>query len=399
MKIKKFLLDLSLNSVSNFIIIAVIQFFLFPYLNKRFSIEYFGEITAIYGINSIILAFLGDSLNNLKIIYQEKSIKSFDKLSRIVSILTLFISLFFYFIYSNNISFFSIVIYALVTVLGVYRLYIGASLRIELDYKSIFISNILVAVGYILGLLVFLFLRVPWSIIFLIGESFGNIYIYKRIRINKIELDNQLERNKESKSIRQDYLNLSFTYGINGVSNYLDRILIIPILGAMNMSVFYAASVSSKIIIMLLGQFNTVFLAYLMKKDVRLKRKRVINTYVLLMLLLLCTYLPLQKFSMVMTKLLYPNLYSQSKVLIPFLTIGVLFYSLSNFTKIILLKFFSLNIQLYIQIVYTIFYVFLSYILSIKLGVKGFSYSYMIMSIISFILYLSVLVFNKKGSI
>lgn len=70
MRIKRIIYDIFLNSFSNFMLIGMLQLVIFPYFNHVYDINYFGEITAIYGLNSIILVFLGDSLNNLMILYQ-----------------------------------------------------------------------------------------------------------------------------------------------------------------------------------------------------------------------------------------------------------------------------------------------------------------------------------------
>ncbi|MCI0130541.1 hypothetical protein [Vagococcus sp. CY53-2] len=387
---KKFIKDVMLNTISNFLLLAIVQLVIFPYFNMTYGFEKFGEITAIYGLNSIFLVYLGDSLNNVKIIHQKTSGDNFNILSLFAVSVSLILSLIVFNIYGIGLQKVDIIIFSIATSLGVFRVYLGSNLRIKLNYINILLTNIFVFLGYVIGLFVFK-LTHYWSLIFFIGELSGVLFLIKKTDFFK----QSFKWNAERKIVMRDYLNLSTSYGINGVSNYLDRILIIPILGATSMSVFYAASVVSKIIIMLLGQFNTVFLAYFMKRKKEINRNNILKFQFLLSILLLTLYYPILFVSKISIKILYGNMYDKTMDILPFITLGILFYSMANFLKIFILKYFDLKIQLNIQIFYTVLYVIFAFIFSSNYGLKGFSISYCIMGLISTIMYVMVIIFFK----
>lgn len=387
---KKFIKDVMLNTISNFLLLAIVQLIIFPYFNMTYGFEKFGEITAIYGLNSIFLVYLGDSLNNVKIIHQKTSGDNFNILSLFAVLVSLILSLIVFSIYGIGLQKLDIIIFSIATSLGVFRVYLGSNLRIKLNYINILLTNVFVFLGYIIGLFIFN-LTHYWSLIFFIGELSGVLFLIKKTDFFK----QSFKWNTERKIVMRDYLNLSTSYGINGISNYLDRILIIPILGATSMSVFYAASVVSKIIIMLLGQFNTVFLAYFMKRKKEINRNNILKFQFLLSILLLTLYYPILFVSKISIKILYGNMYDKTMDILPFITLGILFYSMANFLKIFILKYFDLKIQLNIQIFYTALYVIFAFIFSSNYGLKGFAISYCIMGLISTIMYVMVIIFFK----
>lgn len=391
MRIKRIIYDIFLNSFSNFMLIGVLQLLIFPYFNSIFDINYFGEITALYGLNSILLVFLGDSINNLKILYQNNHKDDFYQLSKIVVVITIILSCVIFKLYSSESSFIDLLIFALATSMGVYRLYLGAEFRIKLNFKKILFSNFFVLIGYSMGFVIFYFTHI-WSLIFLVGEILGIIYL--SLKREQLIIRRELNNFPDNKLVK-DYIRLSLTYGINGVGNYLDRLLIIPILGAASMSIFYSASVFAKIITMILGQINTVLLSYIMKDTQNFNKKKILKSEFYLLLIMFILAYPLVLISNIFVKILYPELFFEAIKIIPMITIGVLFYSVSNFTKIIILKYYNLNIQLNIQLAYTILYFILAIYLSNQFGVLGFSYAYCFMGICSFILYFCVILFAK----
>ena len=71
-KYKEVFKDIFLNLVSNILLMVFIQLAAFPYIAKIVNDIQFGQIIALYGINNAIILFLGNSLNNLRLLNQDK---------------------------------------------------------------------------------------------------------------------------------------------------------------------------------------------------------------------------------------------------------------------------------------------------------------------------------------
>ncbi|MEL5938149.1 hypothetical protein WN865_00970 [Tetragenococcus halophilus] len=390
MRYKKFFADVFLNSVSNFILVGIVQLVIFPFFNNYYGADSFGEITVVYGLNSIFLAFLGSSLNNVKIIHQEKKGINFNAISLVICCISFLTSIIIFRLYSSTFSILEIIIYSFTTSLGIFRIYLGALFRIRIEYKAILFDNLLVFMGYVLGLILFFIIHI-WSLCFFIGEIIGVAYLVKKTKF--FEQAFSLDKNKNV--VLKDYFNLSFSYGVKSLSNYLDRLLIIPILGPVNMSIFYASNVLSKIIIMIIGQINTVFLSYLMKGQRSLNKKRVVFLQILTLIGLGILFYPLTEVSKLAVKLLYPNFYEKAIQIIPYVTLGALFFCVNNIVKMLMLKYYDTRNQLYTQTVYTVIYILTAIYMSKNFGIEGFALAYLFMGVLLMVLYNGIILFGR----
>ena len=60
------------------------------------------------------------------------------------------------------------------------RYYLNVYFRENLNYTHILLVNIFVFIGYLIGLLIFKFVLPLYSIVFLLGEILGFIFLYKK---------------------------------------------------------------------------------------------------------------------------------------------------------------------------------------------------------------------------
>lgn len=73
MKYKKMIGDFLLNLIANMLNVGFLQIIVLPIISRNINTSSFGQITAIYGINSIVFLFLGGALGTLRLTKMEKA--------------------------------------------------------------------------------------------------------------------------------------------------------------------------------------------------------------------------------------------------------------------------------------------------------------------------------------
>ncbi|MBO0462886.1 oligosaccharide flippase family protein [Enterococcus sp. DIV1298c] len=393
---KKIIFDFAINIISNLVLIAIIQLLILPILSRDVTPTVFGEIVSIYGFSNVITTFLGNTLNNIRLITSDKEKPDFFSLSIVTNIAAFILILVLSLIYGRNLSIINIIIFSISTMLTNNRIYSSVFYRKQLKFIGLLYMNLSVVTGYLLGLLLVNQLEVGyWSLIFLSGEIAGHIYLF--LSNNQIMYEfKTADLKKVDRKITKKFMNLSFANLIANILNYLDRFMILPILGAVSMSIFYAASSISKIIAMLVTPMTNVLLSYIAKDDYKIKRKKLLMITMYLFIAFVPLYFIVNYVSVFLINILYPNLANQSLPLVPIITIGILFNVLGNIINTFLLKLYKLFYQNIIQISYGLIYIFLAVILSLNYGIIGFSVAYVFAMVLKLLLQISIIVFREQ---
>lgn len=388
----KFLQDVLINVLSSTLLAMSLQLIIFPFLSSGISTTEFGTLIAIYGVNNLIVNFLGNSLNNIRLINRQ-SVEGYNLILYIINTLSVILVLISINILSINISVINLILFCIFTFLANNRNYFMVNYRLKLQYNKILKLNILIILGYFLGLLLYMQTGL-WSIIFLSGEIFAAIYMFIT---NALIINVSKDEFKFNKAITLDFIKLSFSNFINNFLNYIDRFLIIPILGPASMGIYFAASAISKIIIMILTPINNVLLSHITNLDMNIKRSRLILLYLISLLFIFPLYFIINSFSNFLVDILYINLADEARKLIPIITIGILFNTVTNLLNNFLLKKYPITYQTIIQFVYGTVYLMLAILLSTNFGLKGFAYSLVIANITKYLMHILIVLFVKQN--
>lgn len=359
-----------INIVSSGLVTAIIQLLIFPLLSRQMSSESFGIAVSLYGFNNLIVVFLGNSMNNIRLIYDNK-IEEKGNFSFLV-ILSLVGSFIFssvlYLLYGGNQSAIEIVITVLFTVISTFRAYLLVYFRLQLEYVKVLYTNILILIGYIIGLLLFTIIPI-WSIVFLVGETIGTIYCLKNstFKLEKVKKTNSL------KFLSREYGNLTLSNGVSNGLKYLDRFLITPLLGAASMSLYYSVSVFSKIINMVVIPFNNVLLSYINNMNSREARKYFLIINVCSAGLMIPVFFILNFVTPYFLRILYPQFVEDAIPYISVVNLANIFNLLTSISNPFILKFHEMKSQVYIQIFYGSIYVLSALYLSYSYGLMGFA--------------------------
>ncbi|HGF7615630.1 TPA: hypothetical protein QFK87_002665, partial [Enterococcus faecium] len=116
-KYKEVFKDIFLNLVSNILLMVFIQLAAFPYIAKIVNDIQFGQIIALYGINNAIILFLGNSLNNLRLLNQDKGY-DFRFLELFVLVLSTVLMSLFGYLYGTSLDILTVITFVLFTIMA-----------------------------------------------------------------------------------------------------------------------------------------------------------------------------------------------------------------------------------------------------------------------------------------
>jgi len=359
-----------INILSTGLLTGVIQLIIFPMISSNLSADEFGVLVTLYGFNQLIYVFLGNTINNIRLIYDDEINKkgSFTLLSIISLFLSFSIAFILYYLYGVNLNIFEVLILSIFTLLATLRAYLLVYFRLTMNYASILLTNIIIIIGLFVGLLLYNIFSF-WGIIFLTSELFGAIYLLKTTPY----LEERPTITEDFKPLLLETGNLALSNGISQSMGYLDRFLITPILGATSMSMYFTVGVFSKIINMFITPFNNVLLSYLNNFQNHNIKKVYIYYNVFWIIILIPIYYLMVFITPYLMEIFYPDFVEAGSYLIPIVSLGNIIKLLATIVNPFILKFKSLKYQTIVQITYGIVYLTLAIIFSILWGLWGFA--------------------------
>lgn len=369
---RNFLID-SIKTVFSSLLIAFgLQMIAYPFLVNKIGSNEFGHVLTIYTILTIATVVLGNTLNNIRLInmdtYKPNVIYSvFFKLlviSLFIETLILILIMYFYFSLDTTTILFLVVINLLMCI----RIYSNVFYRMKLEYNKLLLISIAQFVGIGFGIFSFN-LTNQWEFIFLFSEIFGLMYIIYTLKNYFISL--QLDKSK-SLDINKDYLMLLGTNLLNNINLYLDRLILLPIAGGAAVTVSYLATFIAKIIASFLYPINNVILSYISVNKIRNKFKQ----YILVILIGLILSLMVLSMCYPITVLIVEHLYKQDSYLIKNIIIignmSILLGVISNMVQSLNIKYINMRIQTIFQVLFSIFYIVITILVTYLFGIFGF---------------------------
>lgn len=369
-----FVSDFILNLVANAINISFLQLIILPMIAKNTTEIHFGEISSIYGINTIIFLTLGGSLGTLRLTKRNENGDNFSLLSVSTSIIAIVVSLALFTIYGKHLNIIDIFLYSISTGMISYISYATVIFRINMDFKKVLFQNITTCIGYSLGIIIFKITSL-WSIIFLIGYLFSIVFILKYTNI----FNENISKNSKFGLLFIEYKSLSLATFFNSGLGNLDRFLIVPLLGSPSMGVFFASSSVSRILNLLINPLANVLLSYIVQSDKTISKKEIIKIQVTFFILGIVIAIPTYVVSIICVRFLYPNIYfdyTNIKIITFIVGLGTIFLSLWNLLNSYFLKLFKMKFQVISNILYGLLYFTLALSLGNLYGLYGFCIAY-----------------------
>ena len=363
---------------------AVLQFVVQPIIANQLGAEENGQYLTLLSLNFFIVGVTATVLNTVRLLqdqkYRENGIAgdfNLIFLMYIVIIVLLMPAGMIY--YTKTVNFISIFLYVIIGLLYLYHDYIYAQYRIKLQYNKILISNLILVLGYLIGLLLFM-KTLKWYFVYVVSYFLSFVYDYSNTDFIKEPIKKTVLFNETI----QILLTLTISNLLSSAITYFDKLLLYPLMGGASVSIYNSAAIVGKMLLMISAPLSSVFLSYLIQEN-KLKLNFKIKHCILLSVILLGLYVFCVLIGYPLTNLLYPNWSKESQQLIPFVVASSLFLLCGSCMNTILLRFFKTSLQLLIQSIHLLLYIFFS-LIGLKLyGLYGFCLGVALSNLIRFI--------------
>ena len=384
---KKILFDTCLNIVAAAIPIIYIQLLAFPLVAKRENVESYGLMVAMYAIMMFTPNISGNALANLRLIKRESYENrkgDFNLLVFYYGIINalILICLFASYYSLNNIM--GILLACIASMMTFYNAYYEVDFSLKLNFRCRLLLRICLVAGYFFGTILY-FIFDYWELIFIGGQVCSSLYIYKKSCLYK-EPWGKTEWYKETK---RDSMQLVSASCLSSSLNYVDKLLLFPLLGASIVSVYNVATVMGKIVLLLVPPINSLVLSYISHAK---KVKKILILKVAIVCICVCSILGLLciLLSKYILQILYPQFWREAIQYVPITSLMVIIAATANMIQTFVLRFCDIKWQTLINGVAVAIYFSVGLVLVQKFGLYGFCFGYIVSYTIRLILLLLV---------
>ena len=312
---KAFIVNVFFQMFASFLPIAVLQIIVYPRIANTLGGDEYGLMLTIYSIWFLVSSPMSGAICSARLINNEKYNEA--NLNGDFSIICkkwlLFSTIICFFVigyYNAKNGIISILLEVIIAVFIFLSDYLECFFRLELNYKDIFIDKLLISIGYIVGYFVYL-LTGFWEYVFLIGYGFSVIHCILHIRLdcNNSKTELYLATTRDCKMLLLPSI-------INGIVSYADKLLLYPLIGGTEVSIYYVATLIGKITSIVAGSFKDVVLSYISKNNIN-NKNLVAKIMTISAFIVCCAYFVIVIVSNPIINLLYPQWLSEVMVYIP----------------------------------------------------------------------------------
>lgn len=366
--IKNMLMDLS----GNIAFTCVTQLIIYPLLSSEISIEKFGTLLTLTAISNLVGVIFGGSINNIRLIREQEyrdnayegDFRIIVEYSAIFTALGMFIGLF---IFRDQVYFIHWIIFPLISVFSMLRSYMSIEYRLNLNYKKVMQHAFSTCLGYIAGIPLFLLTR-EWALIFLMGEVFAFVFASVTTRFF-------FETRKKTVFFRntlKDTIQLMLSNLMVNFLTYLDRLLINPVMGPANVSIYFVASMVGKSTGIILQPVTSVALSYIANSPPKHAQLWYFGTNLGALFCGIIAFIVSIPLSPIVIGMLYPNSISDASSYFIVANSSTILSTVASLFQPVILRHCPISWQMGIQFVFSFIYIVLGYFLMLSDGLYGF---------------------------
>lgn len=350
--------DSFLNIVASLILTITSQLIVYPYLARILSEITYGEVLTVMGIVNTIGISIGSSLNNTRLLLQKEDgnrrvISNYNilfVLSATVASLVIMVGINTFHIRPTDMISLIMLVFLLI-----FKSYYTVEFRLIINYKKILQNNLLGAMGYLLGILIFSFTK-NWLHIFLIGELLSCLHLLFTATI----LKEPLVKDDRFKYVTIKYLYMLSAAIISNAMTYMDRFLLYPLLGSEYVAIYTVSSFLGKSIGILMIPISGVLLTYVAKEQT-LSIVEYFKRLFLFTLLSLTIYIFTLLLGNTVTEILYPTIAERALPFLWIANLSAIVQVLSGIIQPMMMKYAHSKWYLTTQISYLILYLVTAY--------------------------------------
>ena len=383
------------NCLAYAIPVVILQFYLFPGVAHVLGEEANGLFLTVLSLNYFLTNISAGVLSQTKLLrnkaYEELGISGdFNFLlvaMALINAVAVTIGLFI--LMGSSVTVSEIILSIIVSLLFMVHDYITIQYRIKLDFSKILISNLILCIGYFIGLYCFKNYVGRWQIIFICAYGLNEIYDIHSTTI----LKESYHRTTLFSPTFKKYLTLLGASLITYLISYGDRLLLYPFTSGSDVSVLNSAEIVGKMLMILSTPLSTFILSYLVRIEkftFAFSPKRVI-AFILFCVLSygLCIII-----SYPILGFLYPLWAERSLKLVPITTLVSLINLISILFNVLMVRYCHAKWQIIVNLYYFFAYIIFSFGLLSIYGLKGFCLGNLVAAIVR--LSAIAIIFKKK---
>lgn len=393
--IKRIGYDTLLNIVSYGLPILMLQFVVFPYIANSWGTIEYGVMLTLTAVINVAAEMVGGTLANVRLIREEEYKKKgllgdYKRLLILFSLIILIIILLLFIIFFKQ-NIYCLILLASYYLLFTFRSYFTVSYRIDLKYKSVFVNNILLCIGYAIGIEIAVLLH-HWAFVFIMGYILAIVHLLFTSDIWK----EPIKKTELYDSTMNKYISLSGAYLIGNSMNYFDRIFLMATIGATGVGHYYISGVFGKVLNLLTAPINMVMLSYLSKKK-HVSAREIVMSIAILLGIVLMFILAANQFAISIINILYSESANEVKPLVLICTVATVLTACTSFYKTLSMRYNTGKYVFLVEVIYIILYIGLALTFTENWGIKGFCVSIIVAAIIRMFFFIYALL--KKSHV
>lgn len=384
--------DVVLNIIATMLPIFILQFIILPLIAKEVVEDTYGLIVTLISLITLLVQSVSISLSNTRLLlnqkYNEEEVKGdFNLILIIYLLLNLIFIIIGTIFYEDVVNLNSIILMVVLSVLQIIRNYFIVAFRLKIDYKRILYNNIVLSIGYLIGL-GFFYATGIWQIIYIAGEVLSLVYV-----VNKSDIAKEpIKRTIFFKGTLKLTLIILLSSFLGTAITYIDKLLLYPILGADIVAIYFVATLFGKTVSMVIGPINNVVLTYISKMD-KFKEKSFELILIIVGTIGILAYVFIMIITEPMLNLLYPTYVEEAMKIAYLTTLTAIITMIGSVLNPFIMKFRNIKWQIWINTINIIVYFVMALLLVNKFGIYGFCISALIASIVKVVII--VLIFKN----
>ncbi len=384
------------NTVAYALPVFFQQFIVYPLMAKKLGAEMNGLFLALIALNYFIVNITAAVLVNTRLLkkneYNEQGIKGdynlFLLVFAVINSLVIIGGTIFY--TKGAVSAVDIFLSVIVALLFLYHDYITVQYRAELRFSNILINNILLCVGYLIGLAVLYYVAPYWQFVFIVPYFMTLIYDWLNTDYIKEPL---VKTPLFNSTVKQYFLLLGSTL-LGALVTYGDRLILYPLMDGTTVSIFSSAQLIGKILQMISTPLSTFILAHLVNRSAKTIQMKV--SYVIVGIVFCLAIYPLCiLISNPMLRYLYPAWASESLKYVSLTAANGILHMISVLLNVVVLRYCHSKWQIVKSALYLISYMLLSFTLLKFFELTGFCIGNVLASVIVNVFLIGILLKEK----
>lgn len=379
---KRKIRDLSLSIGATAVLNIVIQFALYPYLERNLGEERYGVALSILSLVAILAGTLGTSANYSRMVIStdvEHSNGDYNLLLLVASFV-LGLGGIFYLRYLGINSVVPAILFVALTVLTALRYYSDVGFRMKADFLRYMLYYVMISLGYLVGMTVYR-ASGEWMTALIVGEAFGILFV---VFFGTLYRTSVLRPSRNFPLVIKSMGFLVLSTLIDNLTLNADRLLLMVMSGGVAVSVYYVASLFGKVVAMLSVPINSIIISYLVKYKGGLTRKLWTVAISAVFVLGALAFGGCVIVSPFFLKILYPDIYTEAARYVAPAILGQIFYFTSGILLVMLLRFRGEKKQFLFNLGYLVEFVVIVLVGTWQGGLNGFVYASLIANAIRF---------------